>query len=88
MHKEIKIISFLVGIMGIAIFAVPIGLLSSGFSEAIEKDTRSEELKDYRQRMLKAFKRSPSSDFKAYLNEDALTSTGFSKFFFALNFLK
>ncbi len=77
-----RIISFLVGIMGIAIFAVPIGLLSSGFSEAIEKDTRTEELKDYRQRLLKAFKRIHSNDFRAYLGKDAINSDGFNKYYF------
>ena len=35
-----QIIAFLVGILGIAIFAVPIGLLSSGFSEAVEEDKK------------------------------------------------
>ena len=69
-----RIISFLVGIMGIAIFAVPIGLLSSGFSEAIEKDTRSNELNDFRQRMKKAFCRSGNKSFREYL--DALPDKG------------
>lgn len=62
-----RIISFLVGIMGIAIFAVPIGLLSSGFSEAIERDTRSNELNDFRQRMKKAFHRSGNKSLREYL---------------------
>ena len=73
-----RIISFLVGIMGIAIFAVPIGLLSSGFSEAIEKDTRTEELKDYRQRMTKAFRRSSNKSLREYL--DALPDKGGEQF--------
>ena len=38
-----NIIAFLIGIMGIAIFAVPIGLLSSGFSEAVEEEHKEEE---------------------------------------------
>ncbi len=65
-----KIISFLVGIMGIAIFAVPIGLLSSGFSEAIEKDTRSNELNDFRQRMKKAFRRTFNKPLRACIDND------------------
>lgn len=40
-----QIIAFLVGILGIAIFAVPIGLLSSGFSEAVEQDKKIEQRK-------------------------------------------
>ena len=82
-----RIISFLVGIMGIAIFAVPIGLLSSGFSEAIEKDSRSEELKDFRQRLLKAFKRIHSNDFRAYLGKDAVNSDGLNKYYFVPNMI-
>ena len=41
-----QIIAFLVGILGIAIFAVPIGLLSSGFSEAVEEDKKIEQRKE------------------------------------------
>lgn len=82
-----RIISFLVGIMGIAIFAVPIGLLSSGFSEAIEKDLRSEELKDYRQRLLKAFKRIHSNDFRAYLGKEAVNPDGTNKYYFVPNMI-
>lgn len=62
-----KIISFLVGILGIAIFAVPIGLLSSGFSEAIEQAQRTTELKDFRQRLTKAFHRSGNKSLREYL---------------------
>lgn len=63
-----KIISFLVGILGIAIFAVPIGLLSSGFSEAIEKDKRTNELNDFRQRITKAFRRATNKTLREYLD--------------------
>ena len=41
-----QVIAFLVGILGIAIFAVPIGLLSSGFSEAVEEDRKEQELQE------------------------------------------
>ncbi len=73
-----RIISFLVGIMGIAIFAVPIGLLSSGFSEAIEKDSRAEELKDYRTRMSKALHRSGNKSLREYL--ESLPDKGGERF--------
>lgn len=64
-----KIISFLEGILGIAIFAVPIGLLSSGFSEAIEKDKRKNELDDFRQRIAKAFRRAGNKSLREYLDK-------------------
>lgn len=64
-----KIISFLVGILGIAIFAVPIGLLSSGFSEAIEKDKRTNELNDFRQSITKAFRRTGNKSLREHLDQ-------------------
>lgn len=67
-----KIISFLVGILGIAIFAVPIGLLSSGFSEAIEKDKRTNELNDFRQRIRKSFSRDINISLRNYLEKNKI----------------
>ena len=49
-------IAFIVGLLGIAIFAVPTGLISSGFTEALEERKRKEELASFRQRMKKAFR--------------------------------
>lgn len=51
------IIAFLVGIMGIAFFAVPIGLLTAGLSETIEKDKKEEETKKNIARLETAFAR-------------------------------
>ena len=62
------VLAFLVGLMGIAFFAVPIGLLSSGFSEAIEKNTRETELEECRQKMKKEFRRSGNKSFREYLD--------------------
>lgn len=41
-----RIIACIIGILGIAIFAVPAGLIGSGFSDAMEEDSKSEELKN------------------------------------------
>ena len=62
------VLAFLVGLMGIAFFAVPIGLLSSGFSEAISKNTRATELKEFREKMKKEFRRSGNKSFREYLD--------------------
>lgn len=62
------VLAFLVGLMGIAFFAVPIGLLSSGFSEAIEKNTRETELEEFRQKMKKEFRRIGNKSFREYLD--------------------
>ena len=53
-----NVIAFFVGLLGIAIFAVPTGLISSGFTEASEEEKRRKELQEFRQRIRKAFRRS------------------------------
>lgn len=52
-----KFIGTLVGIMGVAIFAVPAGLIGSGLTDAMDEDKREDELEDYRVRMRKSFRR-------------------------------
>lgn len=63
-----RIIAVLVGIIGIAIFAVPAGLIGSGFMDAIAEDKREEELAGFRRRMQKAFRRSSNKGLREYLN--------------------
>lgn len=41
-----RIIACIIGILGIAIFAVPAGLIGSAFTEVMEKDSQEEELKE------------------------------------------
>ena len=41
-----QVIAFIVGILGIAIFAVPIGLIGSGFTEAIEEQQKEEDIRE------------------------------------------
>lgn len=52
-----QVIAFIVGILGIAIFAVPIGLFGSGFTEAIEEQQKEEEIKDNIDKLHRAFER-------------------------------
>ena len=52
-----NIIAFIVGILGIAIFAVPIGLIGSGFTEAIEEQQKEEEIKNNVDKLHRAFER-------------------------------
>lgn len=63
-----RIISVLVGIIGVAIFAVPAGLIGSGFMDAIAEDKREEELDEYRVRMRKSFRRTVDKTLRGYLN--------------------
>ena len=52
-----NVIAIIVGLLGIAIFAVPTGLISSGFTEALEEEKRRKELHEFRQRIRKSFRR-------------------------------
>ena len=52
-----QVIAFIVGILGIAIFAVPIGLIGSGFTEAIEEQQKEEEIKNNIDKLHRSFER-------------------------------
>ncbi len=52
-----KIIACIVGVLGIAIFAVPAGILGSGFTETIEKEARREQLRENSRKLHMAFER-------------------------------
>ena len=52
-----NIIAIIVGVLGIAIFAVPAGLVSSGFIEVIEERKKEEEIKKNTDKLRKAFER-------------------------------
>ena len=52
-----RLIASLIGIVGILIFAVPAGLIGSGFRTAIENDLRKKHLEDIGNRLHKAFRR-------------------------------
>lgn len=76
-----KIVGTLVGVLGIAIFAVPAGLIGSGLIDAMEDEKKDAHLKEVRQSLLKAFRRNSNAAFKDYY-DFASTESGFSKFFF------
>ena len=63
-----KIVGTLVGIMGVAIFAVPAGLIGSGLTDAMDEEKREDELNGFRRRMQKAFRRSANKGLREYLN--------------------
>ena len=63
-----KLIGTLVGIMGVAIFAVPAGLIGSGLTDAMDEEKREDELYGFRRRMQKAFRRSANKGLREYLN--------------------
>ena len=62
-----KIVGTLVGVLGIAIFAVPAGLIGTGLMEAMTDEQRETELKAFRRRMQKAFRRKADPSFRQHL---------------------
>ncbi len=64
-----KIVGTLVGIMGVAIFAVPAGLIGSGLTDAMDEEKREKELEDYRRRLRKSFRRKSNKSLREYLNK-------------------
>lgn len=51
-----KTVASLLGIVGIAIVAIPAGLIGSGFIDAIAEERRKKELEEIRKRLTKAFR--------------------------------
>lgn len=52
-----RVIACIVGVLGIAIFAVPAGLIGSAFSEVMEKDERKEKSEGWAEKLHLAFER-------------------------------
>lgn len=52
-----RVIACIIGVLGIAIFAVPAGLIGSAFSEVMEKDERKAKSKEWANRLMLAFER-------------------------------
>ena len=63
-----KLIGTLVGILGVAIFAVPAGLIGSGLTDAMDEEKHEKELDEYRARMRKSFRRTVDKTLRGYLN--------------------
>lgn len=51
-----RIIACIIGVLGIAIFAVPAGLIGSAFSEVMEKDEQQEKAHGWADRIIHSFK--------------------------------
>ena len=51
-----QIIAFIVGILGIAMFAVPAGLIGSGFTEVMEEEKQEKKIQDNIRRIVHSFK--------------------------------
>lgn len=54
---EGRVIAFFVGLLGVALFAVPSGLVGAGFSEAMKRDRQKEVIKKNEEKLRLAFER-------------------------------
>ena len=64
-----KFVGTLVGVLGVAIFAVPAGLVGSGLVDAMNDKKRERELAELRERIRKAFLRDNNKVLSNYLQE-------------------
>lgn len=65
-----RIIAFLLGIIGIAIVAIPAGLIGSGFMDAIAEEKRDKELERFRGKIIKSFPLSESRNLKIWISKN------------------
>ena len=66
-----RIIAAIIGIIGIAIFAVPAGLIGSGFMDAVAEERKVREMEEASVVLHKRFRRTAQSN-SWYLNEEGL----------------
>ena len=77
-----KFIGSLVGIIGIAIFAVPTGLIGSGLIDAMNEQKHEKELEEMRERIRKAFLRDTDKVLGDYLKRHPDDRLGKNDLFF------
>lgn len=63
-----KFIGTLVGVMAVAIFAVPAGLIGSGLIKAMEDQEHEQKLDKMRRRLHKSFRRAISTNLREYID--------------------
>lgn len=63
-----QIVGTMVGVLGIAIFAVPAGLIGSGLMDAMEEERYEKRLQEYHERLHKVFRRGSNKALRTYLN--------------------
>lgn len=64
-----RTIAFLLGVIGIAIVAIPAGLIGSGFLDVIAEEKRSKELEDYHRKMLRIFSAGTGISLRNYVEK-------------------
>lgn len=62
-----RIIAFLLGLIGIAIVAIPAGIIGSGFLDAIAEEKRSKELAKFHKRIIKSFSMMENRNLKQWI---------------------
>lgn len=65
-----RTIAFLLGVIGIAIVAIPAGLIGSGFMDAIAKEKRDEEINGFRDNLILAFRELVNVAFREHILRD------------------
>ena len=63
-----QIVGTMVGVLGIAIFAVPAGLIGSGLMDAMDDEKHEQEIDEFKHRLHKVFRREANKSLRQYLN--------------------
>ena len=63
-----QVVGTLVGVLGIAIFAVPAGLIGSGLMDAMDEERHEKEVEGNYRRLCKVFRREVNKSLRTYLN--------------------
>ena len=74
-----RLIAFLLGVIGIAIVAIPAGLIGSGFMDAVAEEKREKEIEEYRDNLQLAFRELVNVAFREYSLEHPEYSIGENK---------
>lgn len=64
-----RIIAFMLGLIGIAIVAIPAGLIGSGFIDAIAEEKREQELDTYKENLELAFRELVNVPLREYIQD-------------------
>lgn len=71
-----RIIAFLLGLIGIAIVAIPAGIIGSGFLDAIADEKREKKLEKFRKKIIKSFAVTESRNLKLWIAKNLPQTEG------------
>ena len=71
-----RTIAFMLGLIGIAIVAIPAGIIGSGFLDAIAEEKRNKEMEKFKKKIIKSFPVSESRNLKLWIAKNLPCAEG------------